>query len=452
MAHYAPDAAESLDMLADVSHHGASFFELFAADRDPAHRAVNLDPTALPNPEPAAVSALPPLLSHHHLSVSSAFSHPPLSAPPSVTHVSLAHVSPPPASIARKRRAPSSAPPPATSTKRRKPRSASSASLSVKLEEETEASDASVPPTSSQPLSSPVPHRPHFSNHDSGAINPLLKDTHNSHTRKCRAKVNSKFQELLSILPPPPSNTGIKHKAQILDYTIRVFRDIHARKTLLEAELALSSRVQLSAWVNSIVSRSLSIQDALAPYLSLICAKGTWKYSEAWVPKLEPTPSNTNSQQLHAVTGESQVLTASNMLLGPDTQLRLGLAVIPSLGNTDDPDLIPKLERFRDRSRPYTCKARVDLPGRIMCTMRPEWLPSLEDHEAFQRSKLARDASLVVCFGVPVFIRGHVAAVAVFFDTDQRTFDAKCVDLAVEVADLLGNTYGASAMKRVNFR
>lgn len=140
------------------------------------------------------------------------------------------------------------------------------------------------------------------------------------------------------------------------------------------------------------------------------------------------------------------------MLLGPNARLRLGLAVIPSLGNTDDPDLQPKLERFRDRSRPYTCKPRVDLPGRIMCTMRPEWLPSLEDHEAFQRAKLARDASLVVCFGVPIFIGDHVAAVAVFYDTDQRTYDAKCLDLAVRVARMLGSAYGASAMKRVNYR
>ncbi|KAI0561604.1 hypothetical protein FGB62_76g085 [Gracilaria domingensis] len=351
---------------------------------------------------------------------------------------------PPPASIAAKRVGPVSALAPSTPSKRRKPRAstraASSASLSVKLEDETEPSDASLPPHTSQPhLSAPT-------------ANPLVKDTHNSHTRKCRAKLNSKFQELLSILPPPPSNTGIKHKAQILDYTIRVFRDIHARKTLLEAELALSTRPQLNAWVHSVVSRSLSLQDALAPYLSLICTRGAWKYSEAWVPHQEPAPTNTNGSQLHAITGESRLLTASNLLLGPGTKLRLGLAVIPSLGNTDDPDLLSKLERFRDRSRPYTCKARVDLPGRIMCTMRPEWLPSLEDHEAFQRAKLARDASLSICFGVPVFIRGHVAAVVIFFDTDQRPYDAKCVDLAVEVADLLGTTYGASAMKRVNFR
>lgn len=271
------------------------------------------------------------------------------------------------------------------------------------------------------------------------------KDMHNSHTRRCRAKVNSKFQELLSILPAPPPKTGIKHKAQILDYTIRVFREIHARKTLLEAELALSSRSQLHSWVQNVIVRSKSIQDALAPYLSLICTKGGWKYSEAWVPTQEPVRT---PRGVEGMSGESSLLTPGSLVVGPHTKLRLGLAVIPSLGNTDDPDLQAKLERFRDRSRPYGCRARVDLPGRIMCTMRPEWLPSLEDSEAFQRARLAREATLMVCFGVPIFVRGHVAAVAVFFDTEHRAYDAKYVDLADNVAALMGHCFGSSGMKR----
>lgn len=84
--------------------------------------------------------------------------------------------------------------------------------------------------------------------------------------------------------------------------------------------------------------------------------------------------------------------------------------------------------------------------------MRPEWLPSLEDNEAFQRSGLATDASLVMCFGVPVFVRGNVAAVALFFDTEQRPYDAKSVDLADNVASLLGSSFGASAMKSMQCR
>lgn len=350
-----------------------------------------------------------------------------------------------------------------SSSKRRPPHS----SANLDESEASDSSDDASPSVSSKqnPANTPANISNQISNTPTNSANrrgvetsashefPAVKHTHNSHTRRCRAKVNSKFQELLGILPTPPPKTGIKHKAQILDYTIRVFRDIHARKTQLEADLALSSRGHLNAWVNNIVSRSVSLQDVLAPFLSLICTKGCWKYSEAWVTAQEPQHTDLRATSIEGASMDrSAFANMNNFAIGPNSKLRLGLAVIPSLGNTDDPDLHVKLERFRDRSRPYGCKARIDLPGRIMCTMRPEWLPSLEDNEAFQRARLATDATLSVCFGIPIFVRGHVAAVAMFFDTEQRAYDAKCVDLADNVAALLGSAFGASTLRKSQCR
>lgn len=288
------------------------------------------------------------------------------------------------------------------------------------------------------------------------------KDVHNSHTRRCRAKVNNKFQELLRILPTPPPKTGVKHKAQILDYTIRVFREIYAKKLYLEAELALSSRAHLNTWVENVVKPATRLADILNPFMSLICTKEKWQFAETWVPVVSPAKSNApadaTSQDMSTTDPISSIHARSSMqsknIVGsngelfpsppiPEAPLRLGTTVIPSTGNFDDPDLTAKLERFRDRSRAFVCKPRVDPPGRIMCTMRPEWLPSLSDEEAFQRSALAKEASLSVCFGVPFFVRGHVAAVVVFFDVEQKPYDAKCVDLAGTIAGLLGNAFGA---------
>ena len=339
-------------------------------------------------------------------------------------------------------------------TTRKKTRSTPTSKLSKDIVNDSEASEESDDLAGSITSKRPGPNSrtqsQQLSKDTHSATDGQNKDTHNSHTRRCRAKVNSKFQELLQILPAPPPKTGIKHKAQILDYTIQVFRDMHAKKTMLEVELALSSRTQLNTWVENVVRRSISLQDALAPYLSLVCTKGRWKYSEAWVPVQEPSKNPNVTDGVQGISGESQIFTPLSFPTGPHSKLRLGCAVVPSLGNTDDPDLQMKLEKFREKSRPYGCKARVDLPGRIMCTMRPEWLPSLEDDEAFQRARLAKEASLVVCFGVPVFVRGHVAAVAVFFDTEQRPYDAKCVDLADNVAILLGNSFGAAALKKAD--
>lgn len=330
-------------------------------------------------------------------------------------------------------------------------------------EEASEASDEQAPHLSSNALP-PTPKKPPsltakqlMSNAESSVLSdPPVKQAHNSHTRRCRAKVNLKFQELMQILPPP--SNGIKHKAQILEYTIQIFRDYHAKKMSLEAELALSSRAHLNAWVEGIVTRSLSLQELLLPYLSLICTKGGWKYSEAWVSAQESDDAACDggggggSNGTTGISGHSRLLTPANSAIGPNSKLRLGPTLIPPLGNTDDLDLQSKLERFRDRSRPYGCKARIDLPGRILCTMRPEWLPSLEDTEVFQRARLATDASLTMCFGVPVFIRGYVAAVAMFFDTEKRAYDAKCVDLADYVGSLLGSSFGQTSLRQAQCR
>lgn len=329
-------------------------------------------------------------------------------------------------------------------------------------EEASEASDEQAPHLSSNALP-PTPKKPPLltakqlmSNAEPSVLSdPPVKQAHNSHTRRCRAKVNSKFKELMQILPPP--SNGIKHKAQILEYTIQIFRDYHAKKMSLEAELALSSRAHLNAWVEGVVTRSLSLQELLLPYLSLICTKGGWKYSEAWVSAQDDDAAcngggGGGSNGTTGISGHSRLLTPANSAIGPNSKLRLGPTLIPPLGNTDDPDLQSKLERFRDRSRSYGCKARVDLPGRILCTMRPEWLPSLEDTDVFQRARLATDASLTMCFGVPVFIRGYVAAVAMFFDTEKRAYDAKCVDLADYVASLLGSSFGQTSLRQAQCR
>lgn len=130
------------------------------------------------------------------------------------------------------------------------------------------------------------------------------QDIHNSHTRRCRAKVNNKFAELLQILPTPPPKTGVKHKAQILDYTIRVFREIYAKKLYLEAELALSSRTHLNNWVESIVRPATVLADVLNPFMSLLCTKEKFAYAESWV-RVEPTEGGRKGGILPRGTADS---------------------------------------------------------------------------------------------------------------------------------------------------
>lgn len=64
------------------------------------------------------------------------------------------------------------------------------------------------------------------------------KRVNNAHTRLCRKRVNDKFQELLSVLPPVENSEHmLRHKSQILDYCIRKVCELKSRNVELEEKL-----------------------------------------------------------------------------------------------------------------------------------------------------------------------------------------------------------------------
>lgn len=318
----------------------------------------------------------------------------------------------------------------------------------------------------------------------------MRKDVHNSHTRKCRAKVNTKFDELLTLLPPHPDSFQVKHKAQILDYTIHMYKRIQARKNQLEAELALSTRANLAAWVDTVVASSRTLPDALRPYLHLIAVQKRFRYAELWVPQSTVAEGGAQGKKTGATgvpgslsfrSGDSIVLSRAMALLLP--------APVPSAGQTDsfsvglgtsagmsgpcaaagssgttgagasspsissdalaaaaaaEEETTRAIEEFRDATASCVVPPRVGMPGRVYCSMRPEWLPILSDPHAFIRAEYAAKSRLSMCLAVPVLLCGRVAAVAAFFDTGKRPYDASVVGLAHDVANLVGNAFGAA--------
>jgi len=315
----------------------------------------------------------------------------------------------------------------------------------------------------------------------------MRKDVHNSHTRKCRAKVNTKFDELLTLLPPHPDSFQVKHKAQILDYTIHMYKRIQARKNQLEAELALSTRANLAAWVDTVVASSRTLPEALRPYLHLIAVQKRFRYAELWLP--QPTKAEGmaaakkagSNSSLSLPSGDSIVLTRSMALVlpapvptaGQTDALSVGLgaptgsasssaeagssganaavASSPSISSdalaaaaAAEENTTRAIEAFRDATASCVVPPRVGMPGRVYCSMRPEWLPMLSDPHAFIRAEYAANSKLSMCLAVPVLLCGRVAAVAAFFDTGKRPYDASVVGLAHDVANLVGNAFGAA--------
>lgn len=234
-----------------------------------------------------------------------------------------------------------------------------------------------------------------------------------SHTRRCRAKVNNNFERLLHTLPPPPEGVEVKHKAQILAYAIDRFRAIRCHNMKLEMQLALSSPYQMRRWVQSVVSSARTLREALKPFMALICLTRKWKYAELWEPCVRA--GGTDSVALKYLTG----------------------ALPPTL----ERDELLRLKLYRANSRRYVFKPRSGVPGRVFLTMRPEWLPLLNDPVAFPRAPHAVRHKVEVTFAVPVIVNGSVQMVVEFFDTDRRDYDPQTMNMANEIAVLFGKAF-----------
>lgn len=73
--------------------------------------------------------------------------------------------------------------------------------------------------------------------------------------------------------------------------------------------------------------------------------------------------------------------------------------------------------------------------------MRPEWLPLLDDPVAFPRAPHAVQNKVEVTFAVPVIVNGSVQMVVEFYDTARREYDPEVVNVANDIANLLGKTF-----------
>lgn len=183
------------------------------------------------------------------------------------------------------------------------------------------------------------------------------------HTQISRAKLNSKFNELLELVQPlykvDPKHAP--HRSEVLDYAIRAFNDLTERKIYLETELALSSNESLNAYVRSAVQSNASLTRILEGYLAMVCAKKQWRYAELWCPNTQRNALRLSGTSIHrTVVGE---------------ELR-------------------RVECFRDASADVEIRPPADLIGRVYHTLRTEWMNDLSDPEVFTRSAAVQASNM----------------------------------------------------------
>lgn len=239
----------------------------------------------------------------------------------------------------------------------------------------------------------------------SSALDSSRSSAVKSHTRRCREKVNEKFERLLEALPPPPNGVEVKHKAQILEYTIRVFRHYIARRAALNIDIALASPAALARWAAARGSQTL--HSLLDDFSALYARKHHWPYVETW-------------------TGSPLSLATAQVC-------------------DDKSPAAEQLRVFGARARelaPHSPQAPLGLIQRAAAAQRPEWLPAPRgDPFAFARAGLAAQAGLEVALAVPVIARGCEPPVAVLLFADVKERDYSSVEVArlCEFANLVAS-------------
>lgn len=227
-----------------------------------------------------------------------------------------------------------------------------------------------------------------------------------SHTRRCRAKVNENIARLQRELPPSPRGTALKHKAQILEYAVRLFRDLMARRALLTREIALASPAAVGEWAAGLAAGHAA--DALAQFAALYAAKHSWAAAEVWLPGVA------RARFVHAAAGAPKVAVSADV-------------------------------RAFARA-PVTCAGLV---GRTFAARTPLWLDDLgRDASAFARSTEAKQTGLNVGLAVPVLTEsGTCDAVLLFLGAEHRDYSMIEVNELMQFAGIVAKVQASRVVR-----
>lgn len=246
------------------------------------------------------------------------------------------------------------------------------------------------------------------------------QELHRRHSKRYRDNLGELFHELELILPQVVPGCKLKTKSQIIASSVSAVRQLKLDVSTLEMRYVMSSAGNRARWVDDVVSKAASLQDAVEPFMRLLLGLQSWKHSELWM-RAGPAGPGTFALRLDRVTSAAAASGADAFV------------------------------EFVEGSQVMTFAAGDDsMVGRIATTLSPEWV-DLKDPaslRSFKRGELALKCGLIVCFAVPFLIRGHVAAVVMFYDNQPRVDTQQRISVAQDLASAIGNCYGSLASKK----
>ena len=134
------------------------------------------------------------------------------------------------------------------------------------------------------------------------------------------------------------------------------------------------------------------------------------------------------------------------------------------LATSDDPDRLvssrlwhlddeEQFAAFRAISEARKFQKGEGLPGRVLASRKPLWIPDINKDSNFPRAPLAKDIGVKAGLAFPVLIRTDVVAVFEFFSDDEIEPDQEVLDLLAKVGEQLGRVFEReSAVKELRYR
>jgi PAS domain S-box-containing protein len=96
-----------------------------------------------------------------------------------------------------------------------------------------------------------------------------------------------------------------------------------------------------------------------------------------------------------------------------------------------------RLEHFQDVTARTILPVGVGLPGRVVVSGQPAWVPDVTADSNFPRAEAARQAGLRAAMAFPVLLGGEVVAVLEFFTAERLEPDESLLELATHLGTQL---------------
>jgi PAS domain S-box-containing protein len=192
---------------------------------------------------------------------------------------------------------------------------------------------------------------------------------------------------------------------------IGVMRDITERKQAEEALGQKSAFIELSTVVAAAANEALSVEDALQTCVGEVCRHFGFPAGHAY---------------LLAEDGSEE--------LAPSTIWHLA-----------DP---AKFGAFRSITMATRFAAGIGLPGRILVSREPVWIPDVSQDSDFLRARASENIGIKGAFGFPVLVGSKVAAVLEFFTEDAIEPDRDALEVVAHIGKQIGRVIERAQAER----